>query len=141
MPTPERPKKLALTLSTIKELDFGKIQAAFDAALSRCVADCEDRPGEKKPREVKLVFRMIPKVDYSADGNTINLEGVYLGCEITDNVPKRRTRIYEMKPTKIADGHGLTFHPEFPTDADATGLYDTTGEEVDTGTGEVKTKK
>lgn len=136
---PPRPRKLPLTLATIKELDFGKIQAAFDAALSRCVADCEDRPKEQKPREVTMKFRMVPKIDDTKDGTSIDCEGVLLACEIIDNVPKRRTRVYEMNCTQINGAHGLMFHPEFPTDANADGLFD--GEEADPTTGEVRSQE
>ena len=121
-PAPDRPTKLPFTLTTLKELDFGKIPAVFDAAISRCVADCEDRPLDDKNRVVTLKVIMAPKID--AGGSGVSIDGVMLGVEITDSIPKRRTQVYEMKPTKIGANHGLMFHPEAPEDPDANLLYD-----------------
>jgi len=40
-----------LQLATLADLDGGKIAVAWQQALKRLIADCEDRPGEQAARE------------------------------------------------------------------------------------------
>jgi hypothetical protein len=115
-----------LTLDNLRELDFGKIGAAFQAELQHVVKDCQDRPTDDRARSVSIVFKLAPEVDVKA--GVIHADVIEVGCEITSNVPKRRTQIYKMKPQ--ANGT-LLFHPELPEEPEGSTLYD---EE----TGEVK---
>ncbi len=106
-----------LKLENLAKLDFGKIPAAFDAEVLRCVADCKDRPLDDKPRKVSLTFNLWPKAD--VDGTGVVCQDVDVECEVTSTVPKRRTRIYTMRPTH---DDKLAFQPDSPENPDQLGI-------------------
>ncbi len=119
----------ALNLENLKQLDLGKISVAFDVELQRVVKDCMDRPGDKKCRKVAIIFLLSPTDESTGTGDANDV--LHVGCEITSAVPKRRTRVYAMRPR--VNG-ALTFHPDSPSDPSANMLYD----HVDQETGEIK---
>ncbi len=121
-------REVQLTLENLKDLDFGKIGAAFNAELAHVTKDCLDRPGDTKCRKVSIMFILVPTPDTIGNGQPGDV--IHVGCEISSSVPKRRTRIYEMSPR--VNGM-LTFHPESPEDPRADLLYDN----VDRETGEI----
>jgi hypothetical protein len=98
-------------LSALSTIDGGRINAAFQQALARCEADCRDRPGTGKPRKIALVVTMTPLCDDSAD-----LESVNVHFQITDTIPKRESKVYNMK----ADRKGLLFNELAPEDVRQT---------------------
>jgi hypothetical protein len=53
---------MQLKLDTLKDLDFGRPAVAFEQGLSDAVRDCNDRPGDKRPRHVTLDFVITPVV-------------------------------------------------------------------------------
>lgn len=118
-----------LSLENLKQLDLGKISVAFDAELQRAVKDCMDRPGDKKARKVAIIFLLAPTDESTGTGDANDV--LHVGCEITSVVPKRRTRVYAMRPRVNGS---LTFHLDSPDDPRANMLYDG----VDPETGEVK---
>lgn len=120
-----------LTLENLKQLDFGKIIAAFDHEREHVVKDCLDRPQDPKPREVCIRFIFKPVSDETS--RTIDCDSIDVGCEVSSKVPKRRTAIYSMKPKNSGE---LTFHPDLPSDAEGSTLYDP--DNVDKATGEEK---
>lgn len=77
-----------LNLATLKdELDGGRVGAAFDHELRRCVEDCQDRPGDTKPRKVTLELTIEP---VKSDSNFC--EEVWGKIRISSTVPKRQTK-------------------------------------------------
>ncbi len=120
-----------LNLENLPQLDFGKIVAAFNHEREHVVKDCLDRPQDDKPREVVIRFVFKPVTD--ATSRTIDCDSIDVGCEVSSKVPKRRTSIYSMAPKQ--DG-GLTFHPDLPSDANGSTLYDP--DNLDKSTGELK---
>lgn len=110
--------KQRLSLENLKQLDFGKVAAAYDHELKHVVRDCLDRPADKRPRTVVIKFAVVP---VQPEIGMSDCEEIMVGCEVSSGVPKRRSKIYTMKP--IQDG-GLAFHPDIPEDADADALFD-----------------
>lgn len=93
-----------LTLATLAEIDGGRLAIAFKQALQRCASDCDDRPGEKKPRTVALQVTVEPRQDQDGMCEDCNVR-----VTIADNVPKRKSKPYNCSLRK--GGH-LLFHPE-----------------------------
>ena len=93
-----------LTLASMAEIDGGRLAIAFAQALRRCAIDCDDRPGEKKPRMVTIQVSTVPILDE---------DGLCEDCDvkvtIADSVPKRRSKAYNCSLRK--GGH-LLFHPD-----------------------------
>lgn len=77
-----------LTLESIKnDLAGGRVGEAFALELKRCVTDCEDRPGDDKPRKVMLEIELKPSTDEK--GFCENVWGQIRG---SSSVPKRKTK-------------------------------------------------
>jgi hypothetical protein len=110
-------KGTAFTLENLKLLDFGRITAAFQQETKRVVADCMDRPGDEHARTVVLKFNFVPR----ADDGSLDCDTVAVDCEIFSAVPKRRTKVYEMRPKQSGD---LAFNPDLPLEPDGETLYD-----------------
>ena len=91
-------KEVPLTLDSLKQLDFGKISAAFDAERQHIVKDCMDRPHDPKARVVTIKFLFAPE-QCSTGFGAVPGDVIKVGCEITSSVPKRSTQVYTMKPT------------------------------------------
>lgn len=109
-----------LTLETLKDLDFGKVNMAFMSELKRAVLDCTDRPGETKARSVALEFTITPIID--EDGMCESVRGE---MQIKSKVPVRKTKRYEFAVNK--HGH-LSFSEHNPTSIDQT-TFDDIGED------------
>jgi len=100
-------------LSALAEMDGGRINVAFAQALARVVGDCEDRPGEKSARTITLQVAVVPILDASGVCDDAKVQMV-----ITDSVPKRKTRIYDMALKKGKQGPHLLFRPDSLDEAD-----------------------
>lgn len=114
------------TLENLKLLDFGKIGVAFETELQHVVRDCGDRPADDRPRSIKIEFKIAPV--FEPENDKTHAEEVKVGCEITSTLPKRRTKIYTMRPK--ADGT-VGFHPDLPDEPEESTLYDEAGERQD----------
>lgn len=101
-----------LTLDTIKHLQGGAIAEAWQQELRKLVLDCEDRPGVKKPREIKLTITVVPEV-----GEAGGLESVDLDFHVEHKVPKRQSRSFNLDVRKSKDGQQLVFNDLSPDDA------------------------
>lgn len=110
-------KGTQFTLENLRLLDFGKIGAAFQVELERVVKDCMDRPGDDHAREVTIKFRIAP----TEEGGITNCDTVSVECEISSAVPKRRTKVYEMRPN--INGQ-LTFNPDLSAEPDGQTMFD-----------------
>ena len=98
--------KIKLGLSTLKELDMGKITAAFDHELKHVVKDCIDRPGDNRDRVVELQMRVVPDCDGSGIAETVTAE-----FSIKSKVPPRQSKKYQLQ----ASANGVvTVNPESP---------------------------
>ena len=93
-------------LAALAKIDGGRVAIAFEQALKRCAADCDDRPGEKKARTVTLSLAVEPRIDQ--DGMC---EDVNITATVADSVPKRKSKAYNMSLRK---GGNLAYHPESP---------------------------
>lgn len=78
--------RMRLTLASIKDLDNGRVHAAWGHELAHVVKDCYDRPNDGKARKVTLQASLTPKGE----------EAVDIELEITSSVPPRRSRPFEM---------------------------------------------
>lgn len=99
--------KIQLSLSNLKELGNGVLDAAFRKDLEFCVRDCVDRPGDKRPRKVALIMTIEPEEE---DGvcDTVAAE-----FEVRASIPTRRSRKYSLQ----AKPNGtLLVNPESPDD-------------------------
>lgn len=81
------------SLEALAKLDDGRVLEAWNQALKRAVADCHDRPANDAPRVVKLEMGIVPIID-----DLGNLDTVRAAFVVTDAIPKRKSRIYEMLP-------------------------------------------
>lgn len=82
-----------LELPTLDNLDDGRLALAWKKALQRAALDCEDRPGDNKPRIVTLQCEIIPVL--AADGSG-QLDTVHVSFQVQDKVPTRKTKKYDM---------------------------------------------
>jgi len=112
-------KQVQLSLENLKLLDFGVLNEVFAREVQSVVKDCADRPLEKTPRSVNMVFVFKPLVDRT--GGTGDLEKVEVACDVVTKVPKKKTKVYTMTPKH--DGT-LVFHPDLPDEPDGSTLYD-----------------
>lgn len=79
-----------LTFAELPTLDGGRMALAFDQALERVIADCDDRPGDGKPRKITLEFIVKPTLDSQG-----LCESVKAAWHIKDTVPSRKSRVYD----------------------------------------------
>lgn len=96
------------SLASLASMDSGRIHEAFKQALKRCEEDCKDRPAVKAARKITLCVSMSPIADPEGD-----LDSVDVGFKITDNVPKRESKDYNM----TAGRDGLFFNELSSDDA------------------------
>lgn len=114
-----------LTLDALRELDGGRVATAFQEAMKRIVADCEDRPGEERPRKLSLEATFVPQM-----GEDGNCSGVGVEFQVKDTIPNRRSKKYGMG---IKNGGRVFFSTEDPTNVDQYTI-----DEVDPKTGRVR---
>lgn len=88
-----------LKLEELMHVDGGRIAVAFNQALARLAADCEDRPGDNKPRIVNLQCALIPVLDAQGQYEEAKTQFV-----ISDSIPKRKSKIISLQPTRKTKG-------------------------------------
>ena len=101
--------RIELTLASLKELDFGKVQAEWQNLLEFAVRDCWERPHDDKTRKVLLQFEVEP----ISDGH--DCTGVNSRFKLKASVPDRQSRDYQLGITK--QGH-LYFQEDSPDNPD-----------------------
>lgn len=84
--------KIKLGLDTLKELDMGKIPAAFNHELAYVVKDCLDRPGDDAVRAVELRLEVTPDCDASGVAETVTAE-----FSVKSKIPPRRTKKFQLQ--------------------------------------------
>lgn len=95
-------------LSSLATIDSGRVRAAFDFALERCIADLKDRPNVRAARILTIAVAMAPVSD--EEGNLVSGDVKFT---IRDNVPKRQSKTYNMTVGRSR----LSFNELSPDDA------------------------
>lgn len=101
-----------ISLSTLKDIDLGKIDVAVQHHLRRVVDDCMDRAANDTARTVTLKFIITPQTDDYGNCEACNLE-----FDIGSNIPNHRSRPINCGVRKSRDGGQLLFNPLLPSDA------------------------
>ena len=95
-----------LTLASLMEkLDGGRVAMAFQAELKRCIADCDDRPGDDKDRKVVIELKLNPITD--EQGHLQEVKGKF---HIKSSVPNRRSKPYSFGLRRSKAGPSLVFN-------------------------------
>ena len=102
--------KLELNMPNLKELDFGKVAAAFEEHLRRAAEDCDDRAVDTRPRIVNLKIMMKPIPDDHGDCMNVDLQ-----CFANAVLPPHRSRVFQCQLRK---GGILAFDNDSPDDAE-----------------------
>ncbi|MCP3916164.1 MAG: hypothetical protein GY711_11460 [bacterium] len=114
-------------LSSLVGLDQGRIKETFEQAIRRCEADCKDRPALKDARTVTLKVTIAPVPE--PDGG--ELQSCDVRFQVTDSVPKRRSKVYNMRSTRS----GLHFNELSPDDINQTTIDEAPGPRSETDAG------
>lgn len=110
---------LELNVDSLKKIDDGRIDVAFQQEIRHVIQDMQDRPGDDRDRIVtlKLVFK--PLCDDRGD-----LESVNVKMDIGSKVPSRKTKVFDMKARNSARGPMLVFNEDSLDDMDQTTIFD-----------------
>lgn len=85
-----------LTAETIASLNEGLFGAAVDKHITDILKDCEDRPGLKAPRTIKIELKFLPVMDQNGRA----LSGVEITPKASVTVPAQLART-EYLQTKV----------------------------------------
>lgn len=94
-----------LSLTTLDQLDNGRVGVAFKQALKRCVEDVNDRPAVTKARTITMKMEVTPSPS--------DIDEATFKVIVQDNVPKRESKPYVMQA--LPSG-GLRFQDFAPDD-------------------------
>lgn len=94
-------------LEALADIDGGRINVAFAQALARVIADCDDRPGDDKARTVTLTLEVKPVLDASGVCDDAKVQVI-----ISDSIPKRKSKIFDMAMQKTKSGMQLLYRPD-----------------------------
>lgn len=83
-----------LQIQQLEALD-PRIAKAFEIALKRAAEDCDDRPGEKRPRKVLLEAEFWPVADQR--GDLCEVKGSF---RIKSTIPSQRSKDYSFECRK-----------------------------------------
>lgn len=103
-------------LTTIAEVDGGRIAIAFDEEMRGVVKDCMNRPGDNRPRKITLEVLLTPQI--AEDGSCDSINGEFV---LAHKAPSRRSRPINFVSNK--QGH-LKFHPDSPDNAEQRTIFD-----------------
>lgn len=79
-----------LSLSQIAEIDDGRIAEAFAQAVKRAAQDCDDRPGDDRPRKITLEIAFSPVLAENGLCDSVKSQ-----IQIKDTIPTRKSRVYD----------------------------------------------
>lgn len=97
-----------LGLTTLKDLDLGKVETAFRLELQRVIEDLQARPEDKKERALTLKVSVLPEeIDRG------QLETVKVVFQVAVRLPAPRSRDYSM----LVSTDALTFNADSLDDA------------------------
>ncbi len=100
--------KVKLKLSSLEELDMGKVEKMFEGHVHRVLTDIEDRPGDTTVRKINLEITAIPA---DAEGDTVDME-----FSVKSSVPIHRSRKYNMRMQHVGGKRSVVFNPESADD-------------------------
>lgn len=89
------------SIGELSKVDGGRIAETFDELVRKAIADCEDRPANKKARTVSLVLSLVPRVRDCYE--------VEFGFDVKSAVPTTHSPAYFGSIRKGADGAGFVF--------------------------------
>lgn len=79
-----------LSLAELARIDDGRIEAAFNQAVRRAAADCDDRPGDDRPRKIMLEIAFVPVVTEEGICDSVKSQ-----MQIKETIPTRKSRTYD----------------------------------------------
>jgi hypothetical protein len=94
-----------LDLSSLTLFDDGKTQQAFDSRLRAAIADMVERPGDDRPRKVKMEVILKPDLDPA----TLELRSVDVQTKVVIATPAAVSSTLRTQPRKSRDGAMLLF--------------------------------
>jgi len=103
-----------LNLGTIHQLQGGAIFEQAQKLIQAAVTDCENRPGEERPRKVVLMLELTPitRIEDIDETHTRRvLDGVKLKFHMDVKCPTRRTIEIDCG---VGEGHQILFNPDSP---------------------------
>lgn len=114
-----------LSLENLHTLDSGAAVKQFLRLLEQAQVDINSRPGEKRPRKIKIELSLTPKTVTEVDEDTghgrTSLIGAAMSIQLDIKLPNRRTLEYDLGFS--ADG-ALVFNRESPFDFRQPTLFD-----------------
>lgn len=105
-------------LAVLGTIDDGRISEAFAQALARVEHDLRDRAVVKKSRKITITLEMTPVANERGD-----LESCWVGLDVKDNIPARKTKNYNMAATR----GGLMFNELSPEEVRQQTIDDVNG--------------
>lgn len=99
---------LQLSLREIAEIDDGRINEAFTQAIRRIANDCDDRPGDDRPRKVTLEITFTPVCDEKGYVDSVKSQ-----FQIKETIPTRKSKVMDFGLRK---GGIFVFQPLSPGD-------------------------
>lgn len=86
---------LEFTAASLATIDGGRVAAAINQELKKAAMDCDDRPGERRPRKINVALEMVPVVDE---------RGLAESCKVRATIkashPDRRSKVFDMSLRK-----------------------------------------
>ena len=104
-----------LSLGSLKSLDMGKADEAFQSHLARAADDCRDRPLEAKARKVVLEVALVPRPDPSGDTTEVDVQ-----IQLTSKIPSHRTKVY---PMALFRNGAVGFNPDSPDNPNQATIF------------------
>lgn len=111
----ENPELVELDASTLAELGEGAVGQQVLLLLKQAVADCRNRPKDKRARKLILAVSITPKaeeVEEDDERTKTVLTGTDVEIDFDLKIPKRKTMKFDCG---LASSGLLVFNPRSPT--------------------------
>lgn len=92
------------SLGEVGKVDAGRVVEAFDAHVRKAIADCDDRPGNKRPRVVALKLSLVPRVREQGEAYEVSF-----AFAVEAKIPTTQSPEYFGAIRKSTDGPGFVF--------------------------------
>jgi len=99
-----------VSLDSLGLLDEGRGAAAVQALLDRAADDCDDRPGDPKPRKVTLEIQCIPVLEANLECTEVK---AVLKAKLT--LPEFTSKEYSFALRKTSKGSMFVFSEDSPS--------------------------
>lgn len=124
------PNVKQLTLETLPEVARGTVQTAFDRLVAAAIADCIDRPAEKKPRKVTLAIAFSPIPELI--GNEYFADRAACKIAVKPSFPEMATGVLDFSIQNRAGRAEALFAPDSPESVDQATMFDTANADDET---------